>query len=251
MDKLKKLIATILAFSLVFSFTGCEADMPDDKAAGNTESGSNLAPKDNADDKRNKEPVGKVELIRSYETKFCEENAIGYPSFIIEYPSNWMVSSAEVTPTNETIILTNERGVEIKYSYIGNVAEGHLGGGSTVAMSRVEVSSVADSQFIPGCVQATDYSALGEFVVAKLKVTGQLNMQTDTDFKNVNGAVSFAVVPETRIGVDDCVRLPYEGEFAFWYSGYISLIAKAPDGQFIAQEEAEVIAILSSFRIAE
>lgn len=72
-----------------------------------------------------------IVLKHSYTTKFSEKNAVTYPNFTISYPSNWMVSQNRVTATGETIILTNERGVEIKYSHIGGVAEGKLGVSST------------------------------------------------------------------------------------------------------------------------
>lgn len=43
------------------------------------------------------------------------------------------------------------------------------GGGSGVYMNKEEISKVASSQFIPGFVQATDHSSLGEFMVARIK----------------------------------------------------------------------------------
>ncbi len=187
---------------------------------------------------------------QSYETRFGEVNAVTYPSFIIDYPSNWTVTESQVTATDETVILTNERGTEIKFSYIGGIGNigPNISGTSTALMLRVEATRVADANFVPTSVQGTDYSDLGKFVVAKLKTTGSLNMMTDADFKDEDGAVSYALLPESRLGIHETVRGPFEGEFAFWYSGYISLIAKSPDGQFTEQEEQEVIDILSSFR---
>lgn len=188
------------------------------------------------------------ELSNTYYTKFGEVNAITYPKFIFDYNSNWTVTKEDVTQTGETVVLSNDRGVTITYTNIGGVAEGSIDGGSTVSMSRVEVSKVGESQFTPTYVQGTDHSGLGEFMVAKLKKTGELNMKTDSDFRDIDGGVSYAVLPKSRIGTDDSVRLPYNTEFAFWYSGYISLIALSPDGQFSEDEEKEIIAVLSSFR---
>lgn len=188
------------------------------------------------------------ESDNTYTTRFMEVNAVTYPNFIFNYSSNWTVTQEDVTQTNETVVLSNDRGVTVTYTHIGGVAEGSLGGGSTVSMSRVEVSEIGDSQFTPAYVQGTDHSDLGEFMVAKLKETGVLNMKTDSDFTDIDGNVSYAVLPKSRIGTDDSVRLPYNTEFAFWYSGYISFIAQSPDGQFSEDEEKEVIAILNSFR---
>lgn len=191
-----------------------------------------------------------IALIRSYETRFGEANAVTYPKFIFEYPSNWTVSSTDVTFENETIVLSNERGVTITYMQIGNVPESGFGGGSHVAMSRVVASRVADSCFVPGHVQATDYSDLGKFAVVRLKEEARCTT-TDSDFVDVDGSVSFAVLPESRLGTDSYVSAPYSSEFAFWYNSWISVIAAAPGGEFTEQEVNEVVAILSSFRCAE
>lgn len=144
--------------------------------------------------------------------------------------------------------MTNDKETTITYSHISGIAKGQLGGGSSTSMKRIESSKAGGSQFIPGYVQATDYSDLESFMVAKLKVTGQLDMQVDSDFQNVDGAVSNAVVPESWTGIRDDVRGVYIGEFAFWYSDYISFIAESPNGQFTSDEEREIIEILSSFR---
>lgn len=189
-----------------------------------------------------------IELSNTYTTQFSIVKGITYPNFIFDYPNNWTVTKEEVTQTGETVILSNSTGATITFSHIGGIAEGQLGSGSSIAMKRVEISKVRDSQFIPGYVQATDYSDLGGFMVAKLKVTGQLDMQTDTDFQNVDGAVSYAIVPESWTGIRDDVHSAFTGEFAFWYSDYISFIAESPNGQFTSDEEKEIIEILSSFR---
>lgn len=44
-------------------------------------------------------------------------------------------------------------------------------------MNKEEISKVASSQFVPGFVQATDHSSLGEFMVARIKTIGKLNMK--------------------------------------------------------------------------
>lgn len=200
---------------------------------------------ENADTTENTE-----ELDYTYHTKFGDINMITYPQFAFDYLDGWTISQEEVTQNGETVILTNERGVTITFSHIGGVAEGELElGGSTTVMRRVNISKVADSKFMPSYVQGSDYSNLGKFMVAQQKVTGQLYMLLDSDFKDVDGAISYAVLPESRQGIDDDVRHPNIVQFAFWYSGYISFVAESPNGQFSANEEQELIKILSSFRV--
>ena len=195
------------------------------------------------------EEVEPIKLMNTYVTKFGEVNAVTYPQFYFDYPDNWKILTEEVNATNEKVVLSNDRGTTVAFSYIGGEAEGQLGGGSAVTMLRVDISKASDSQFVPGYVQATDHSGLGKFMVAKLKVTGQLDMQTDSDFKEVDGKVAYAVLPESWTGTKDDVRNAFESEFAFGYSGYISMIADSSGGQFTPEEEKEVLAILQSFRI--
>lgn len=148
---------------------------------------------------------------------------------------------------SEILTIANERGVEITFATLGVADVTDYGR----TMYRVAVSKVGDSSFVPGYVSATDYSSLGKFVIAKLKVVGSLSMDTDSDYKEVDGAVYYAILPENLVGIKDCVRNcgMYNG-FSFMYFNYSSsyaFFASAPDGQFTEQEEKEVIAILSSF----
>ena len=187
----------------------------------------------------------KVALDHSFTTQFSETNAITYPKFTLSYPSNWSVTEQFVSAYQENIVLTNERGVTVRYCHIASKDE--LGGASNANMARVEVTEVTDSKFVAGMIQNTDYSDLGEFAVSKLKVTGMLNMRTDSDYTDVDGSVAYAVLPKSRIGVVDTNK-NFSSEFAFWYGGNISLVAESPDGAFTEQEEKEVLAILSAFK---
>ena len=192
-----------------------------------------------------------IVLNNTYTTKFSEVNAVTYPSFTFDYPDNWGIVQEDITEFGETVVLANERGVEITYSHIGGIGEDGLRGGSAVLMKSLNVSKVADSDFQPSYVQATDYSNLGEFMVAKLKVTGHLNMKEDVDFTEIDGSVSYAVLPKSREEEFETIRSVYTSEFSFWYSGHISFIASAPDGQFTESEEQEVIEILTSFKVVQ
>ena len=174
-----------------------------------------------------------LKLDHTYVTQFGTVNAVSYPCFLFDYPENWTITKEEVSQTDETVVLTNERGSTITY------------------MTRIELSAVADSQFIPGYVDARNYEDLGKFVVAETKITGTMDMLTDSDFVDTDGAVSFAVLPENRTGTEETTDLPLRVQNTFWYSGYVSFTAQAPDGQFTEAEQTEVIAILSSFRVED
>lgn len=183
--------------------------------------------------------------IHTYTTRFEKVNLVTYPAFSFDYPDNWTITQEDVTPTSEWVTLTNERGATIDYF---NIHQQNIGGGSAILYSEIEVTKIADSSFIPGYVQATDYSDLGEFMVAELKTVGTMDIMTDTDFVPVeDGSISYAVVPESYAGLHT-VNSPYFMDLAFWYSGNTLFVASPPDGHFTPQEEKEVIEILSSFK---
>ncbi|HHU49558.1 MAG: DUF5050 domain-containing protein [Caldicoprobacterales bacterium] len=186
-----------------------------------------------------------IDLNNTYTTRFGEINAISYPSFMFDYLDRWTISQEEVTPLTELVVLKNDRGVEITFAYFSSSIPVH--GTSNALMLRVDVSKVADSNFIPGYVQATNHSDLGPFMVAKLKTSGTLDMMTDSDFTDIDGGIAFAVLPETEVG-ERTARGLFIGEFTFDYSGSVSFTCSAPEGRFTEEEEKEVIAILASFR---
>lgn len=196
----------------------------------------------------NKQTKATEKLVNTYTTKFGEVNAITYPSFIFNYPDDWVVSKQNVTSNTEMVTLTDGNGCEIKYCHYGYPKD-YSFGGSSISMLRVNVSEIADSNFIPSYVQETDYSKLGKFVVAKLKVTGELNMKTDSDFKDIDGSVAYAVVPKSYIGTREDVRGMPVIEFAFYYSGHISFTCEAPKDGFTEEQENTIIKILKSFRV--
>ena len=184
-----------------------------------------------------------VALNNEYTTRYQEVNQVTYPPFVFNYPDNW---SEECDQQEELVTLENDGGASVTFLHYSGELQG---GGSGVYMNKEEISKVASSQFIPGFVQATDHSSLGEFMVARIKTIGKLNMQTDREYKEVDGNVAYAVLPVSEEGIREGVRRAISGEYTFWYSSTISFTASTSE-EFTPQEEKEVIAILSSFRIA-
>ena len=182
----------------------------------------------------------------TYNTRFGTVNAVTYPAFSFDYPENWTVTREEVDPASEWVTLTNERGSTIDFF---NIHQENIGGGSGMVYREVEVTKVADAEFVPSYVQATDYSDLGKFMVAEIRTVATMDMMTDTDFVPVeNGSVSYAVLPESCAGTHT-INSAYFMDLAFWYAGNTIFVASPAQGQFTPEEQAEVIAILSSFRV--
>lgn len=187
-----------------------------------------------------------ADLNHTYTTRFGEVNLVTYPSFSFNYPDGWTITSEEVSSSSEEVILTNESGITITYWHFGEMRELT---GAIRNINSVDVTRVADANFIPGYVQATDYSDLGRFMVAKLKITEECDLSGDGESVKVeNGRVRYALLPENETGEQEECCIAGLPTFSFWYGGHISLIANAPKGKFTEQEEKEVIAILASFR---
>ena len=85
----------------------------------------------------------------------------------------------ECNQQEELVTLENDGGASVTFLHYSGELQG---GGSGVYMNKEEISKVASSQFVPGFVQATDHSSLGEFMVARIKTIGKLNMKTDREY---------------------------------------------------------------------
>lgn len=199
------------------------------------------------------EPLGKsdtIELNHTYQTRFGRVNMVTCPEFQFDYSNNWGIINEEINNEafGEKDVISNDRGTTITYMHFASIYG--LGGGGR-NMQKVEVSKVADSSFVPTIPEGTDsdYSDLGNFIVAKLKIVGELYMDEDSDFTAVDGAVYYAVLPESYVGMQLAVGLGglYE-QCSFEYPSLYAFIAEASDGEFTEDEEKEVIAILASFR---
>lgn len=180
----------------------------------------------------------------TYVTKYEEVNAVTYPAFLFDYPDNWAITREECNQQEELVILENGKGARVTFLHYSGKLDG---GGSNTNMAKVKVSKIADSQFVPSYVQGTDHSELGEFMVAELKTIGILDMRTDSDYRKVDGNISYAVLPKAEEGIRENVNKATSGEFVFRYSGNVSFTGQLSDN-YTEQEKEEVIAILSSFR---
>ena len=191
-------------------------------------------------------------LKNTYKTRFGKLKAVTCPQFQFNYSDNWKVTNEEINNNlfAERDVITNSAGATITYmnfaSMNGLGDEGRL-------MYKVEVSKVADSSFTPTVPAGTnsDYSNLGKFIVAKLKIVGELYMNKDSDFTSIDGSVLYAVVPESYVGIHEVVgHSGMYSKFSFKYPSPYAFFAEPIDSnyKFTEDEEKEIIEILSSFK---
>ena len=208
--------------------------------------------KSSHDWKSDLEWTGTGEKWKSYVTRYGEVNAVTCPTFQFDIPRGWNITTEEVDTDmtgvfDEHVVITNERGATVSYYD----CTGELGGDSRV-MLKGKITKVADSNFIPSYVQAEDFSNLGKFIVAKVEIVGELWMDSDSDYEEVDGATFYAVVPETYIGEREFVgQAGNIDEFSFDYPSPYAFIAEAPNGEFTQKEEKQVVEILESFTEAQ
>lgn len=185
-----------------------------------------------------------IELNNTYTTNLTEVNGVVYPAFSFDYSDNWSVTKESCGDEYESVTLENESGAIIWFSHIPGEKGANIGGGSKIHMSKIEVSKIADSQFVPDVAN----KSLGEFMVAKLETTGILDMRTDYEYTEVvNKEPSYAVLPKSEVGLREGVTKAVSGEFTFYYGANISFVGTGSNDDFTEQE---MIAILSSFRIS-
>ena len=194
-----------------------------------------------------------------YITRYSEVNNIACPVFQFDVPWGWKIESEEVgnglDEIDEKVVLTNEKGVTVTYW-----ACQHQLGGRSELMLKADISKVADSEFkptIPDGVgvdeSSTDepYANLGTMIVAKIHVTGEMDMKIDMEYSECD-SVFYAVVPESYVGEREFIGQAGEvDEFSFSYPTPYAFIAESADGTFTAGEEKQIINILKSFKEAE
>lgn len=196
-----------------------------------------------------------------YKTRYGEVNNVPATEFQFKIPFGWNVESEGVSDgltgvdgvseIEEKVVLSNERGVTVTFWSLTH----ELGGRSGVSMLQADITKADDSEFVPGFPDGTntDFSTLGNFIVAKVHIIGELDMKRDSDFTPVDsGATFYAVVPESYLGTREFVgQAGNVDEFSFDYPTPYAFIAEAPDGTFTASEERDVVKILKSFKVAE
>lgn len=197
----------------------------------------------------NSETGNTVISYTTYKTKFADANHLTAPSFEFVYPSDWKVTKDEVAVNNPSHPI--EEWVEIEsdkviITYMSTTSELGGNGRNWIEGDAIEV---AESSFVPGYVQATDYSFLGEFVVAKIHETNYT--QLDTNYQADLDNYRYAVIPKTELGT-----IGYAGVkdgLSFNYGGrthqYLFMIDY--DNEKCSQEDiAEIIQILQSFKLS-
>lgn len=164
-----------------------------------------------------------VQLTQSYTTQYGTKNAVTLPALTFQYPSDWTITSNDVNQYNETVQLSNSRGVTLSYVY------GTFGGCGR-APWHGDITKVADAQFNAPGVQANAYN-LGPFMVASF------------------GGDMYALVPESMQGGHDFTGLP-QCVLAFdWPNSHAtSFVVSNNQGGLTDQERKEVIAILASLK---
>ncbi len=187
-----------------------------------------------------------VELTQTYTTAWQDVNAITFPAFTFSYPSGWSVVEEDVSQASERVVLENADGARIVFSHLPKNP-----GGLGRFMNRYDIAPIAGSSFVAEPIQATDYSGLGDFMVARLMCTGSLFMDEDSDYQPVEDArPMYAVLPASWTGEADGLMGTPDVQFGFEYGDLIAFWGGTSESGDTDRETAEIIATLSSFRVA-
>lgn len=200
------------------------------------------------DDQKFKKTESEAQSYTTHKTKFADLNHITAPCFEFIYPSDWKVTKDDVAVNEPSLIqewIEIESGTGITIIYMSNTSE--LGANGRNWISG-EATEVAKSSFVPGYVQATDYSSLGEFVVAKIHETKYL--RCDTGYESDIDNYCYAVIPKSELG-----EIGYAGVkdgLSFNYGGrthqYLFMV-EFDNTKCSKEDEDEIIRVLESFKL--
>ncbi len=171
-----------------------------------------------------------VNLTDTYTTQYADETNAEYPTFSFKYPDSWSITDHSVSSRGEIVELTNDDdGTVITYY------QRTTGANSSDSVSFNDVEKVASTSFTPSTVHNTDYSDLGQFIVAN----GTLNIN------GTDEGTCYALVPSSAL--DDSSDLDLRnGVPGFWYASSVYFVSQ-PSDDVSDQTEQEIIAILASF----
>lgn len=189
-------------------------------------------------------------LTKTVKTIFPKAESLDSPTFSLSYYPSWYQSERihQQGDIAEGIVLKNRKGTTITYmQYIATSTYMLDNSVGSKFISRTKATKVKDIKFKATTIQDTDYSKLGDFVIAKLKTTGEMD-SFDEDFKKLDGVEIIAIIPKSKLGVNDYITLTDDVEYGFDYPNCTSIIATPANGKkFTKEEQKEVINILSSF----
>jgi len=180
----------------------------------------------------------------SYTTKWAHTNMMTYPEYTFDLPFGWSVASDDISQSSELITVQNGSGLTANFAHLRNT------GGAGGVMMSAKFERVADSSFEPTMIQSTDYSSLGEFAVMKVTLSDPMRKDVGDDFLADAGEnIVYAVAPVSMEG-EQYISGMLDAGLAFNYGGSIAFYCAAPEGGFSKQDEAAVVSMLSSFRVA-
>ncbi|MBQ6936721.1 MAG: hypothetical protein IJN49_09265, partial [Clostridia bacterium] len=188
------------------------------------------------------------------ETQRAHKYKLTAPIFSFNYPDNWTINEQTFKDLGEEIIsIKNERGVVIRFvetATADGFSAANYGGG--YRLEEAKLTSVKPATFMPGKIQGSDFSSLGEFTVAKMEVYGYYDMLSQTgELIEYDGGTMYTVVPKSYVSEHSGIK-QYKGK-GYWdvlswkYPAPVAIIATSPDGTFTTQEEKEIVNILSTF----
>lgn len=162
----------------------------------------------------------------------------GNTKFSFDYPNGWTATVHEPDSTfKHSVDLENGRGAIVQYWE--QMYDGSLGAQGHASLVDIEITKAADS-------------AIEGFMVGKVQTIGGLDMITGEEYILEDGAVSYAVVPESYAGIHKEVGVGRFDELSFLYNSVCYIMwADFIGGRFTEEEAKEVIGILSSFRVVE
>ncbi len=183
--------------------------------------------------------ISGVALTNTATTTWGDVNAITYPAFSVSYPDGWSVVDDAVTPSSEVLTLSDGNGAEVRVGYLAVLVAANADNGIW-AEAGVTAEEVTASSFVPGWVQVTDLTGLGEFMVAYCSGASDAGVDMEP---------GYAVLPRSwNEGEHLCTSDTRTYMPVFDYAGAVFCYGHIPDN-VTDEQRAQIVAILASLRV--
>jgi hypothetical protein len=200
-----------------------------------------------------KSNIDSANVKKVFTSRYSAQFDFTAPTFQFEYPNNWVIDDSNIDETREIVELQNEHGVTIMFSQgftsLGNYNVGI--GGQAVKVANTHIPEIAVAKFTTSIVYIRDE---GDVTDGRVNETYAIYPARWVDDFGSEGSSSYAG-PGIIIS-----KFEYINKSQFdsvlnndmsQYGGIIAFACDIPVDGLNAQEEKEVLEILSSFRQKE
>ncbi|MDD8048758.1 MAG: hypothetical protein PHH04_04040 [Thomasclavelia sp.] len=177
-------------------------------------------------------------LNNSYTTKTNKFNPVT-PIYSFSYPDGYRIFK----DSDYYVEIKNNNGLSLRLMHY-SVGMNDLSDNVNDVSLRYSITYEGECFFKPTVFNNVDYSSLGDFMIGKVKITGQ---QTGSGYEDLDGDTCYCILPTSRVGEYESNKI-LDNFNTFDYAGAVSIYVTTSTGTFTKQQKREALALLYSFK---